>query len=178
MLRMRLGNCCTNHGDSRRIYPARQTKSTWCSSRASATARSCSSRAPAFDGITNALSPRRRADSIPGASALLEMTTAMFASSLPDATLAAMASKFDPRPERSMPRFFIDDAEMIPVPRRDCRCFRQAVNRIDQMSDDRLSASEAALREWRLPAQEFFDAWPVQENARSRRQVLAIVRSK
>src|SRR5271157_2164350 len=130
MLRMRLGNCCTNHGDSRRMYPARQTSSTWCSRSAVTTARSCSSRALPFEGMTRAVSPRRLAESMPGASGLLEMTTEMSALSLHEATLSAMASKFDPRPERSMPRFFISDAEMIPVLRQDCRCFRAGTNRV------------------------------------------------
>ena len=38
------GNCCTNHGESRRMYPARQIRSTLCSCNAATTSRSCSSR--------------------------------------------------------------------------------------------------------------------------------------
>src|SRR5271169_1780424 len=96
--------------------------------------------------MTNALSPRRVADSMPGASALLEMTTAIFASSLPEATLSAMASKFDPRPERSMPRFFIRDAEMIPVLRQDCRCFTAATIRVDPKIGQPVAGARSALQ--------------------------------
>ena len=49
--------------------------------------------------------PPRRFDSR-AASALLEITTAIFASSLPDATLSAIASKLEPRPESRMPKVF------------------------------------------------------------------------
>src|SRR5215469_12986142 len=101
---MRLGNWPMNQGDSSRMYPARQTRSTLCSSSAATIKRSCSSRGMPFEGITSACNPRRRADSIPRASALFEITTAIVASSLPKATLSAMASKFEPRPERRMPR--------------------------------------------------------------------------
>jgi len=51
--------------------------------------------------------PRLRAISSPGASGRLEITTAMAARIRPEAALSAMASKFDPRPEIRMPRFFI-----------------------------------------------------------------------
>src|SRR5262245_39904694 len=51
-------------------------------------------------------SPRRRAFSSPGASALLEMTIAISAGSRPAPTDSAMASKFEPRPESKMPSFF------------------------------------------------------------------------
>ena len=45
-----------------------------------------------------------RAVAMPGASALLEMTTAMRASAMrPASMLSAMATKFEPRPERRMP---------------------------------------------------------------------------
>ena len=48
--------------------------------------------------------------SMPPASGLLEMTTAMRALGiLPAATLWAMASKFEPRPESRMPRFFMEE---------------------------------------------------------------------
>src|SRR6516165_10063465 len=57
--------------------------------------------------MTRAFRPRLRADSMPAASARLEMTTMMLASRLPAAILSEMASKFEPRPERRMPRFFI-----------------------------------------------------------------------
>src|SRR5215831_11447665 len=72
--------------------------------------------------MTSAFRPRRRAASMPGASALLEITIAMLASSLPEATLWAMASKFEPRPERRMPRFFIGiDVEIILVKKLKCQ---------------------------------------------------------
>lgn len=58
-----------------------------------------------FDGITTALRPRCRAVATPGASARLEITTAMRASAMrPASTLSAIATKFEPRPERRMPR--------------------------------------------------------------------------
>src|ERR1700679_4259560 len=45
---------------------------------------------------------------MPGASALLEMTTAMRAPGIrPASMLSAIATKFEPRPERRMPRDFI-----------------------------------------------------------------------
>jgi hypothetical protein len=40
MFSMRCGNCCTNHGESRRMYPARQIRSTPCSFNEATTARS------------------------------------------------------------------------------------------------------------------------------------------
>src|SRR6185437_5327629 len=57
--------------------------------------------------MTRASRPRRRADSIPGASARLEITTAMLARIRPAATESAIASKLEPLPERRIPRFFI-----------------------------------------------------------------------
>src|SRR5665213_3796024 len=48
--------------------------------------------------------PRCRAMSRPAADALLAITTAISASSLPRAMLFAMASKFEPRPEIRIPR--------------------------------------------------------------------------
>src|SRR5579862_3665314 len=64
--------------------------------------------------MTTALSPRCRAVAMPGASALLEMTTLMRALGMrPASMLSAMATKFDPRPERSMPRDFIQETIII-----------------------------------------------------------------
>src|ERR1700731_3772831 len=104
MLRIRRGNCCTNQGESRRIYPARQTSSTLCCLSAATTSRSCSVRGLSLDGMAAAVRPRCRAVAIPGASALLEMTTAMRAFAMrPASMLSAMATKFEPRPERRMP---------------------------------------------------------------------------
>ena len=104
MLRIRLGNCCTKHGESRRMYPARQTRSTLCCLSAATTSWSCSSRGFPFDGITNAFKPRSRAVAMPGASTLLEITTAMRASAMrPASMLSAIATKFEPRPERECP---------------------------------------------------------------------------
>ena len=61
-----------------------------------------------FEGITRAVSPRWRAVAIPGASDLFEMTTLIRAPSMrPASMLSAMATKFDPRPERRMPRLCI-----------------------------------------------------------------------
>ncbi len=75
---------------------------------AATTSRSCSARSLFLDGITSAVSPSRRAVSIPPASSRLEITTAMRASGIrPAATFLAMASKFEPRPESRMPRFFM-----------------------------------------------------------------------
>ncbi len=54
---MRCGNWRTNHGESKRMYPARQTKSTLCSFNSPATSRSCSSRDLPCDGITAAPDP-------------------------------------------------------------------------------------------------------------------------
>src|SRR5207245_4142859 len=108
MFRILRGNCCTKHGESRRMYPARQIKSTPCCLSAATTSRSCCSRGLSFDGMTSALSPRWRAVVIPGASGLLEMTTAMRASGIrPASMLSAMATKLEPRPERRMPREFM-----------------------------------------------------------------------
>src|ERR1700676_1074324 len=112
MLRMRHGNWRTNHGESNRMYPARQTRSTWCFCSVVTTSRSCSARSLPCDGITSEVSPRLRAVSSPRASVRLEITTAMRASGIrPAATFLAMASKLEPRPERSMPRFFIEGSE-------------------------------------------------------------------
>src|ERR1700728_1342200 len=105
---MRCGNCCTNQRESNRIYPARQISSTPFCWSAVTTSRSCSSRSLPFDGMTTAFNPRCRAVPIPGASVLLEMTTAIRASGMrPASMLSAIATKFAPRPERRMPRNFI-----------------------------------------------------------------------
>src|SRR5882762_5682508 len=110
MFRMRCGNCCTKRGESRRIYPARQTRSTQCCCREVTTARSCSSRGTPFDGTTRAVRPSCLAVRMPPASGLFEMTTAMRAPGIfPAAMFPAMASKFEPRPESRMPRFFIEE---------------------------------------------------------------------
>src|SRR5579884_3430183 len=103
---MRSGNCCTNHGERSRIYPARHTRSTFFSFRADTTSVSCCSRALPFDGMMRASRPRCRADSIPGASARFEITTAISAVIRPAATESAIASKFDPRPDSKIPSFF------------------------------------------------------------------------
>ena len=67
-----------------------------------------------LEGMTSGSSPMRRAVSIPPASVRLEMTTAMRASGIfPAATFLAMASKFEPRPERRMPRFFIEAIKLL-----------------------------------------------------------------
>ena len=61
-----------------------------------------------FDGITCVTRPSRLAVSIPPASVLFEMTTAMRAFGIvPSVMLRAIASKFEPRPESRMPRFFM-----------------------------------------------------------------------
>ena len=61
----------------------------------------------ALEGIRWAFSPRFRAVAIPGASGLFEMTTAIRASGIrPASMLSAIATKFDPRPERRIPRDF------------------------------------------------------------------------
>jgi len=105
---MRRGNCCTNQGESSRMYPARQMRSTLCSLRAATTARSCSSRARPFEGIASAVRPSFLAVVRPSASGLFEITTAMRVPGIfPAATLLAIASKFEPRPESRMPRFFM-----------------------------------------------------------------------
>src|SRR6185437_11210556 len=105
---MRCGNCCTNHGESSRMYPARQIKSTSCCLRAATTSRSCCSRSFPLEGIARAVSPSLRAVSKPPASVLLEMTIAMRALGIaPAVTFRAIASKFEPRPERRMPMFLM-----------------------------------------------------------------------
>src|SRR6185312_12016397 len=58
-----------------------------------------------FDEMSRALSPRSRADSRPGASARLEMTTAILACNHPAFMDSAIASKLVPRPESRMPSF-------------------------------------------------------------------------
>ena len=55
-------------------------------------------------------SPNSLARSKPRASGRLEITTAIFAASIPLPTFASMASKLDPRPDRRMPRLVINDA--------------------------------------------------------------------
>ena len=62
---MRLGNARIKSGDSRRMYPARQTRSTCACLSAATTSASCSSRTRPLEGINCAFSPRRRADSSP-----------------------------------------------------------------------------------------------------------------
>src|SRR6516164_8905980 len=58
--------------------------------------------------MTSAFKPRARADAMPGASVLLEITTEIRASGMrPRSIPSAIATKFDPRPERRMPRFFM-----------------------------------------------------------------------
>src|SRR6185312_15539410 len=105
---MRCGNCCTNHGESSRMYPARQIKSTSCCLRAATTSRSCCSRSFPLEGIARAVSSSLRAVSKPPASVLLEMTMAMRALGIaPSVTFRAIASKFEPRPERRMPMFLM-----------------------------------------------------------------------
>src|ERR1022692_1254803 len=114
MLRILCGNCCQNHCDSRGMYPARQTRSTLCCFSAATTSRSCSSRGLPFDGITRTLRPRWRAVAIPGASALLEMTTPIRASAMRFASmLYAIATKLEPRPERRMPREYMGTQMII-----------------------------------------------------------------
>jgi len=59
-----------------------------------------------------AFKPSLRAVSSPFASGLLDMTAAMHAFRItPEAIFLAMVSKLDPRPERSMPRFFMNLAQ-------------------------------------------------------------------
>src|ERR1700688_1386394 len=114
MLRIRRGNCWTNHGESSRIYPARQTTSTLCCLSAATTSRSCSSRVLPFEGMTSACNSRWRAVAMPGASALFEMTTLMRASAMrPASMLSAMAPKCEPRPERRMPRLCMTSARSV-----------------------------------------------------------------
>jgi hypothetical protein len=57
--------------------------------------------------MQTAFNPRRRAVSRPRASGRFEITTAISAGITPAATLSAMASRFDPRPEINMPSRFI-----------------------------------------------------------------------
>jgi hypothetical protein len=64
-----------------------------------------------LDGITSAFNPRCRAVTIPGASALFEITAAICAPGMrPTSMLSAMAMKFDPRPESRMPREYFADS--------------------------------------------------------------------
>jgi hypothetical protein len=58
-------------------------------------------------GINATFNPRWRAAVMPGASALLEITTAISASNFPAAIESAIAAKFEPRPDNKTPsRFF------------------------------------------------------------------------
>src|SRR5581483_1906136 len=119
MFKILCGNCCTNQGESSRMYPARQTSSTPWRWSAATTSRSCCSRGLPLEGITSASSPRCRATAIPGASALLEITTAIRASGMrPAAMLSAMATKFDPRPERRIPKECMVDGSFLMVDER------------------------------------------------------------
>ena len=69
--------------------------------------RSCISRPLPFEAMNAVGRLSFFAVSSPPASGLFEITIAIRASGiLPEAMLCAMASKFEPRPERSMPRFF------------------------------------------------------------------------
>ena len=56
------------------------------------------------DGSAPQGRPRARARAKPGASGRFEKTNPMSQASLPPRTLAAMASKFEPRPDKRMPR--------------------------------------------------------------------------
>ena len=72
--------------------------------KAATTSRSCSSRGFPLDGMTRAFKPRSRAVAIPGASGRLEITTEMRVSGIrPASMLSAIATKFEPRPERRIP---------------------------------------------------------------------------
>src|SRR5262249_45669750 len=105
IFRMRFRKARTNSGESKRMYPARHTKSTPASLSAATTSASCSSRTRPLEGISRVLNPRCRADSRPGASPRLEITTAISALRRPAWMESAMASKFEPRPESRMPSF-------------------------------------------------------------------------
>src|SRR5579863_967137 len=128
MLRIRRGNCRTNHDESRRMYPARQTRSTLCCFSAATTSRSCSSRGLPFEGITNAFNFLWRAVVMPGASALLEMTTATLVSGMrPASILSAIATKFEPRPERRIPRECMLGAFRLDHHKSECRSQNEEV---------------------------------------------------
>src|SRR5205814_5370205 len=105
---MRCGNCLTNQGESSRMYPARQTRSTLCACSAATTSRSCAWRSLPLDGITRVSSPSPFAVAMPPASERFEITIAMRALAIfPDATFLAIASKFDPRPDNNIPSCFM-----------------------------------------------------------------------
>ena len=95
------GNCCTNHGDSKRMYPARQTRSTPSAFSAATTSRSCCSSRPSLRRNTRAFNPRCRAVAIPGALALFEnQRRRSRASGIRRASmLSAIATKFEPAPK-------------------------------------------------------------------------------
>src|SRR4051794_39023929 len=104
MLRILCGNERMNSGESSRIYPARQMRSTFFSRSALTISASCCSRVLPFEGITRASRPRFFAAAIPGASSLFEITIAISALGIrPESIDSAIARKLDPRPERGMP---------------------------------------------------------------------------
>src|SRR5262245_42597134 len=67
-------------------------------------------------GTANVGIPRSRANLRPCAVSLFDNTTEMVASNRSDAMASAIATKFDPRPERRMPSLFIDDTLILSAP--------------------------------------------------------------
>ena len=102
----RRGNARQNSALSNRMNPARQTSSTPRLRSSATTLRSYSSRGKPWEGFTMAGNPRSRAISSPRAWGRFEITAAISACRRPEATLFAMASKFEPRPDSRMPRRF------------------------------------------------------------------------
>jgi hypothetical protein len=83
-----------------------------------------------LEGISSAFNPRRRADSRPGASARFEITTAISACNRLAWMESAMASKFEPRPERRMPSFLKGGTFICTTFRRDQKQQRGSMQRI------------------------------------------------
>src|SRR4051794_14092054 len=97
-------------GPSSRMNPARHTSTTPRDLSASASARSYAARSGyALCGITSVSIPAARARSSPAASARLEITTAMRASSRPAPMASMIAWRLLPRPEIRTPMLDILD---------------------------------------------------------------------
>src|SRR6266849_511926 len=104
MFTMQLGNEATKKGESRRMDPARQTRSTLYWRKTATTWRSYVSRSRPLEEMTRVAILRSWAFSMPGAPSRLLTTTAISALGMrPAATLSASASKFEPRPLNSTP---------------------------------------------------------------------------
>src|SRR3989449_7672887 len=99
----------TNHGDRRRMYPARQIRRAPAASRAAAISRSCASRLGLRGWPTTRVGARRmRAACTPSADGSLAITRTTLASSSPAAIRSRIAARFEPRPDRRTPTRFLE----------------------------------------------------------------------